>query len=117
MDTTATHKQHASFCVKGSEHVTTRTDYVNKYLSTLQTTSYNFPRTKTTIEICAGVVKAPGLFNKNPAQHLANLEMLEQQDEVCAAFINPVNGKWKEIECVRIDGGYDEGPSHIEVQY
>ena len=117
LDTMATNKQHATLCVKGSEHLTTRTDYVNKYASTLQTTSYNFPSTKTTGEICAGVVKAPGLFEKNPAQHYADLKMLEQQEEISPAFINPVTGKRKEIECVRVDGSYDEGPSHLEVQY
>ena len=113
----ATHKLHASLCVKGSEHKTTRTDYVNKYPSNLQTSSYNFPSTKTTGEICAGVVKAPLLYGKNAAQHFADLQMLEQQEEVQVAFINPETGKRKEIECVRVDGSYDEGPSHIEVQY
>ena len=117
LDTMATNKQHATLCVKGSEHLTTRTDYVNKYASVLQTTSYNFPSTKTTGEICAGVVKAPGLFEKNPAQHFADLEMVEQHEEITPAFINPVTGKGKEIECVRVDGSYDEGPSHVEVQY
>ena len=23
----------------------------------------------------------------------------------------------KEVECARVDGSYDEGPSHLEVQY
>lgn len=117
LDTMATNKQHATLCVKGREHLTTRTDYVNKYPSTLQTTSYNFPSTKTTGEICGGVVKAPILFEKNPAQHFADLEMLENQEEVIPVFINPVTGKRKEIECVRVDGSFDEGPSHLEVQY
>ena len=46
LDTMASHKLYATLCVKGSEHNTTRTDYVNKYPLTLQTTSYNFPGTK-----------------------------------------------------------------------
>ena len=117
LDTMASHKLHATLCVKGSEHNTTRTDYVNKYPSTLQTTSYNFPGTKTTGEICAGVVKAPFLFEKNAAQHFADLEMLERHEEVKPAFMNPVTGKRKEIECVRVDGSYNEAPLHIEVQY
>ena len=53
LDTMATHKLQAMLCVKGKEHCTTRTDYVNKYSSTLQTTSYNFPATRNTGEICA----------------------------------------------------------------
>ena len=47
--------------------------------SVLQITSYNFPATGTTAEICAGVVKAPGRFPKNPVQHAADLNMLEQE--------------------------------------
>ena len=34
---------------------------LNRYSSTLQTTSYNFSATATTPEMCAGVVKAPKL--------------------------------------------------------
>ena len=56
--------------------LTTRTDYVNSYPSTLQATSYNFSATETTGEICAGVVKRAGVFKKNAAQHAADLSML-----------------------------------------
>ena len=35
LDTMATHKLQAMLCVKGKQHCTTRTDYVNKYSSTL----------------------------------------------------------------------------------
>ena len=31
--------------------------------------------------------------------------------------MNPLTGKRKEIECIRVDGGGDEGPVHKEVQY
>ena len=117
LDTMASHRLHGTLCVKGNEPLTTRTDYVNKYPSTLQTTSYNFAGTKTTGEVCMGVVKAPVLFNKNSPQHFADLELLSQNEHSKSAFINPVTGKKKEIECVRVDGGYDEGPSHFEVQY
>ncbi|CAB3986652.1 Hypothetical predicted protein [Paramuricea clavata] len=113
----ASHRFHGTLCVEGNEPLTTRTDYVNKYPSTLQTTSYNFAGTKTTGEVCMGVVKAPVLFNKNSLQHFADLELLSQKKHSKSAFINPVTGKKKEIECVRVDGGYDEGPSHLEVQY
>ena len=64
LDTMATHKLHSTLGIKGNQPLTTYTDYVNKYPSTLQTTSYNFPSTDTTGEICCGVVKAAALHNK-----------------------------------------------------
>ena len=71
-------KQYATPTVRGNEILTTRTDYMNKYASTLQTTSYNFTGTRSTTEICAGVVKAPVTIHpKNPCQHAADLVMLE----------------------------------------
>ena len=48
LDTMTTHKLHSTLDIKGSEPLTTYTDYVNKYPSTLQTTSYNFPSTQAT---------------------------------------------------------------------
>ena len=117
LDTLATHRLHSSLRVKGKEALATRTDYVNKYRSTLQTTSYNFPATKTTAEICMGVVKTPSLCNKNSAQHLADLEAISNNEYTKSAFINPTTDKIKDIECIRVDGGYDEGPSHLETQY
>ena len=117
LDTMATHKSHATLCISGKESLTTRTDYVNNYPSVLQTTSYNFPATTNTGEICAGVVKAPGIFEKGPPQHMADLKMLEKEHTVQPAFVNRNTGSTKEVECVRVDGSYDEGPSHLEVQY
>lgn len=97
--------------------MTTHTDYVNKYKAILQTTSYNFSKTDTTSELCAGVVKPVGLYSKNPTQHLADLQMLESMDELKPAFFDPVTGRRKVIECIRVDGATDEGPSHEEVQF
>ena len=77
LDTSTTHKQHPVPVLYGKDILTTRTDYVNKYSSTLQTTSYNFTVTDSTVETCVGIVKAPGLHNKNPCQHAADLQMLE----------------------------------------
>lgn len=88
LDTMATHKSHATLCISGKESLTTRTDYVNSYPSVLQTTSYNFPATAKTGEICAGVVKAPGLFEKGPPQHMADLKMVEKQEAVQRAFVD-----------------------------
>ena len=117
LDTMAMHKSHATLCISGKESLTTRTDYVNSYPSVLQTTSYNFPATANTGEICAGVVKAPGLFEKGPPQHMADLKMVEKQEAVQPTFVNAKTGAMKEVECVRVDGSFDEGPSHLEVQY
>ena len=56
------------------------------------------------------------LFEKNAAQHFADLAMLEGK-KIIPAFINPVSDERKEVECAQVDGIYDEGPSHLEVQY
>ena len=97
--------------------LTTRTDHVNKYPSTLQTTSYNFTGTSTTDEVCVGVVKAPKVHQKCPAQHAADLSLLESQNHLHPVFFNGATNKPKSIECIRVDGASDEGPSHEEVQF
>ena len=111
LDTLTTCKQYGTPTVKGSEVLTTRTDYVSKYASTLQTTSYNFTSTQTTAEICVGVVKAPSTIHpKNPCQHSADLALLERLEELQPAFLHPDTGAPKAIDCVRVDGASDEGP-------
>ena len=117
LDTLSTHCLHASPTVKGKEILTTYTDYVNKYPSTLQTSSYNFTSTSTTPELCAGIVKASVLFPKNAAQHASDIKMLEQMPHFKAAFYHPESGVCKAIECIRVDGAADEGPMHEEVQF
>ena len=116
LDTMATHRLHRTPMVQGSEAKTTYTDYVPKYKAVIQT-SYNFSKTETTLELCAGVVKPVGVFLKNPTQHVQDLEMLEESVELRPAFINPLTNKRKLIECIRVDGAADEGPSHEEVQF
>lgn len=104
--------------MRDNEIMTTRTDYVNKYTSTLQTTLYNFTGTQSTTEIGAGVVKAPTTIHpKNPCQHAADLAILEQQVELQPAFRHPDTGAPKSIDCIRVDGVSDEGPRHLEMQY
>ena len=117
LDTLTTNKQYANPVVKGQDILTTRTDYVNKYPSVLQTTSYNFSSTDTTIEDCVGVVKASGTYPKNPAQHACDLEMLDSKEELKHVFKNMEMESPKQIECIRVDGASDEGPGHEEVQY
>ena len=109
-------KQYATPTVQGFD-VTTRTDYVNKHPSVLQTTSYNFTGTHTTAEICVGVVKAQPLHHKNSAQHASDLKMLSQKPELAIAFNSSTQNGPKIIDCIRVDGASDEGPSHLEVQY
>ena len=117
LDTLTTNKQYATPVITNKEILTTRTDYVNKHPSVLQTTSYNFTETKTTVEKCVGVVKAPKIHEKNPSQHAADLNMLCTMDELQSAFINMETNKPKEVDCIRVDGAGDEGPSHVEVQF
>ena len=117
LDTLSTHRLHRSPVVKGHDLLTTHTDYVNNYPSILQATCYNFSATKTTGKLCAGVVKAAGIYEKNPAQHYADLEMLEKVNELQPTFINVHSNTNKKIGCVRVDGAADEGPSHVEVQF
>ena len=69
LDTLATHSKHGTPTVTQQEILTTHTDYVNRYPSILQTTSYNFTGTKTTKELCAGVVKGAKIYPKNQTQH------------------------------------------------
>lgn len=106
LDTLATHNKHATLCIADEVPLTTKTDYVNPYPSTLQTTSYNFLGTETTGEICAGIVKAVPLHSKNPAQHAHDLDVIETYEDVRLAFFNPVNGNRKSKVCI-----------HKEVQF
>lgn len=117
LDTLATHNKRATLCIAEEVPLTTKSDYVNKYPSTLQTTSYNFLGTGTTAEICAGVVKAVPLHSKNPAQHFNDLNEIETYLDVQPAFFNCLSGERKTKVCVRFDGGHDEGPTHKEVQF
>ena len=74
---------------------TTRTDYVNKHPSVLQTTSYNFTGTHTTAEACVWVVKAQPLHPKNSAQHASDLKMLSQKPALGVIFNQNGNEKPK----------------------
>ena len=111
LDTTYTRKQHKATSLSDKPELTTRADYVNKYTSVLQTTSYMFMGTKNMAEKCIGVVKPHHLFEKTPTQHFYDFKMLKENDE-----LNP----WMEgkaVHCVRVDGAGDEGPAHDEVQF
>ena len=47
---------------------------------------------------------------------MADLCMLETQIELAPAFLNLHTGTPKSVECIRVDGALDKGPSHEEVQ-
>ena len=111
LDTTYTHKQQKATCLSETPELTTRTDYVNKYSSVLQTTSYMFMGTKNTAEKCIGVVKAHHLYEKTPTQHFCDFKMLREMEELDPWM------KEKPVHCVRVDGAGDEGPLHKEVQF
>ena len=62
--------------------------------------------------VAVGIVKAPSvLHEKTATQHLADLYMLRENPELDVCFED------KEIDCIRVDGGSEEGPAHLEVQF
>lgn len=61
-------------------------------------------------------LKHLGYTKKNPSQHAADMQMLEKVTELSPVF-HKSDGSPKDIECIRVDGGADEGPSHAEVQF
>ncbi len=73
----------------------------------------NFTGTKCTKELCVGVVKAAKVFPKNQQ---SIMPMLCKLPELQSAFLKS-SSQPKRIECVRVDGVADEGPSHDEVKY
>jgi hypothetical protein len=45
------------------------------------------------------------------------LKMLSKTEELKPVFCNTATGQTKPIDCIRVDGAGDEGPSHEAVQY
>ena len=88
---------------------------INILLYLIQTTSYNFSKPGTTKEVCVGVVKAAPVHPKNPHQHILDLSMLENKEELKPVFFNidvqPERPKL--VECIRVNGASDEG-HHIQ---
>ncbi|XP_041459979.1 uncharacterized protein LOC121411367 [Lytechinus variegatus] len=110
LDTTYTHKQYKSVSLKEQPELTTHTDYVNKYKSVLQTSMHLIVETENTAQKVLGVVKAHQLYPKDPSQHMADLYMMAKMDEFATDMHKP-------IDCIRVDGASDEGPTHLEVQF
>lgn len=112
LDSTYTHKNHKSVCIEGDPEITTHCDYVSKHGGQIQTSSYLFMKTDNTGQVSVGLVKAPGiLHDKTPTQHLSDLYSLKEKPEMDSCF------QGKRIDCIRVDGGGDEGPGHVEVQF
>ena len=63
-----------------------------------------------------GVVKASGVYPKNPAQHAADIEFVQKQPELQAVFTDQQTNLPKSIVSIRVNGG-NEGLSHEEVQF
>ena len=116
LDTTYTHKQHKAVQLINQPDLTTRTYFVNSYTALLQTTSYLFQETATTPKVCVGVVKPHIVYEKSPAQHMADVQMLEGKEELSSVFRLP-DGNPKSVWFVQVDGAGDEGPSHKEVEF
>ena len=98
LDTTYTHKQNKVLSISASPEVTTRTDFVNKYSSILQVSSYLIMEIENTSDVCAAVVKGQALFRKNAAQHMSDLTMLQQTNPSFKESLA------KDIECIRLMG-------------
>ena len=111
LDSTFTHKQHPILQDKSTPELTTRTDFLNRYSSNLQVTSYLLMETQNTPVACVGVVKPQKIIPKNPGQHSADLKKLGSFIEVKPLL------EGKKIECIRVDGAMDENPSLAEVQF
>lgn len=109
LDTTYTHKGRDVLCEEAE--TTTRVDYVNKYSSILQTTSYHIMESEITPQAFAGVIKAQFLFPKNPSHHAVDLLMVENHDDISNLIKN------KEFDCICVDGAHDESPAGLETQF
>ena len=111
LDSTFTHKQHSVLQTKLTPELTTRTDFVNRYSSVLQTTSYLLMEMENTPIVCIGVVKPHKIITKHPGQHSADLKMVASLPEYKSLF------EGKKVECIQVDGAMDESPSLQEVQF
>jgi hypothetical protein len=111
LDSTFTHKQHPVLQDTTRPELTTHTDFLNRYSSMLQVTSYLFMETFNTPIACVGVVKPQKIIPKNPGQHAADLNSLASFVEVKPLM------EGRKIECICVDGAMDENPSLAEVQF
>jgi hypothetical protein len=116
LNTLACSNKFPTLMVQGHEDLATRTDFTTKDNSQIQVTSYHFTGSKTTTEDYAGVVKANHLTPKTPSQHASDLRMVRDEPRFHHVFYQ-ANGHKKLIDCIRVDGGGDENPDHLEQKF
>ena len=108
-NTLATNNQHRTLVVDGKQTLTTHTDYLNKYPSTLQTMCYNFTGTARQESIVQVLSSLPRYF----PNILRRFQKISTLPEFQPIFTNSVSGSPKNIECGQVDEAGDEGPSHL----
>lgn len=64
------------------------------------------PHTTDLYNVCVGVVKAPPVHNKNPAQHYSDIQM-SQMEELLPVFHNQETNSPKEIDCIHVDTAHE----------
>ena len=112
LNTLATNNQHRTLVVDGKQTLTTHTDYLNKYPSTLQTMCYNFTgmaRQESIVHILSSLPRYfPNFLRRFENDiHIASFNLSSQT----------VYLKVPKTLCGQVDEAGDEGPSHLEVQF
>ena len=85
LDTTYTHSKHRMLSV--DQEVTTRTDFVNKYSSVLQSSTYLFMARDKPDERAAELSKIMLRKKKNASQHAADFKFLKTTEEFKHLFL------------------------------
>ena len=116
LDTLATAGKFATLMLRDDVDQGTHTDFTNKEQNVLQVSSYYFGGSKTSEDNYAGVVKCVKIDAKNAGQHVSDLEMLRENPTFRQQFFKK-DGCEKDIDFIRVDGGGDESPSHMETQF
>ena len=104
--------------MKDQRTVTTRTDYVTKDVCTnIQPTNILIEDTDDQYGTHMGLIKASELIPKSPGQHYRDLTNVVYRDKVVGLRFLNADGTNKDVVCLRVDGGPDEGPHHVMVRY
>jgi hypothetical protein len=116
LNTLATANRFHTPMVRVSEDLATRTDFTTKDNSQIQVSSYQFTGSNTTKEDYAGVVKASCSTPKTPSQHASDLRMIGNDPRFVDVFNCP-DGSSRLIDAIRVEGGGDENPDHVEQKF
>ena len=71
----------------------------------------------TTTEACAGIVKATGIHDKCPTQHMTDMQMLSQQSVHRQKHLPAEKKVPKEVEFIPVSGATYKGPTDLEVRF